>query len=117
MAVDITALRPINVEDLTGGTPRGNPLTLGEHVAAVSGSAAGKKNENLRNVGPSVEYRLVDQAGQAHEFMNYMLPVQLDGARSEEHPSELQSPMRNSYAVFCLKKTNKNYHQLPNQLR
>src|SRR3546814_4918318 len=24
--------------------------------------------------------------------------------RSEEHPSELQSPMRISYAVFCLKK-------------
>src|SRR3546814_9607855 len=27
-------------------------------------------------------------------------------ARSEEHPSELQSLMRNSYAVFCLKKKN-----------
>jgi len=79
MQVEITALRPINVEDLTGGTPRGNGLTLGEHVASVSGSAAGKKNENLRNVGPSVEYRLIDQAGQAHEFMNYMLPVELDG--------------------------------------
>src|SRR3546814_8401111 len=26
--------------------------------------------------------------------------------RSEEHTSELQSLMRNSYAVFCLKKTN-----------
>src|SRR3546814_5923446 len=26
--------------------------------------------------------------------------------RSEEHPSELQSLMRNSYAVFCLKKKN-----------
>src|SRR3546814_9044646 len=33
--------------------------------------------------------------------------------RSEEHTSELQSPMRTSYAVFCLKKTNhatNNYH-------
>src|SRR3546814_6038751 len=29
-------------------------------------------------------------------------------SRSEEHPSELQSLMRNSYAVFCLK-TQKNY--------
>src|SRR3546814_5649058 len=29
------------------------------------------------------------------------------GLRSEEHTSELQSLMRNSYAVFCLKKTNK----------
>src|SRR3546814_5783072 len=27
--------------------------------------------------------------------------------RSEEHTSELQSLMRNSYAVFCLKKNNK----------
>src|SRR3546814_10697756 len=27
--------------------------------------------------------------------------------RSEEHTSELQSLMRNSYAVFCLNKTNK----------
>src|SRR3546814_2552380 len=32
----------------------------------------------------------------------------LIAARSEEHTSELQSLMRNSYAVFCLKKkTNK----------
>src|SRR3546814_10893518 len=33
-----------------------------------------------------------------------VLPVLLLG-RSEEHTSELQSLMRNSYAVFCLKKT------------
>src|SRR3546814_8697573 len=30
------------------------------------------------------------------------------GARSEEHTSELQSLMRNSYAVFCLKKKTTN---------
>src|SRR3546814_1828807 len=30
--------------------------------------------------------------------------------RSEEHTSELQSLMRISYAVFCLKKNNKNHH-------
>src|SRR3546814_10086721 len=32
--------------------------------------------------------------------------------RSEEHTSELQSLMRISYAVFCLKKKNKSYKQL-----
>src|SRR3546814_2303365 len=32
--------------------------------------------------------------------------------RSEEHTSELQSLMRISYAVFCLKKKNKNLYQL-----
>src|SRR3546814_19224672 len=30
-----------------------------------------------------------------------------DGRRSEEHTSELQSLMRNSYAVFCLQKKKK----------
>src|SRR3546814_5198568 len=32
-------------------------------------------------------------------------------SRSEEHTSELQSLMRNSYAVFCLKKKRKNQYQ------
>src|SRR3546814_1759185 len=32
------------------------------------------------------------------------LGLEPDGARSEEHTSELQSLMRISYAVFCLKK-------------
>src|SRR3546814_9832672 len=35
------------------------------------------------------------------------------GSRSEEHTSELQSLMRISYAVFCLKKKNDTYKQTP----
>src|SRR3546814_2465364 len=35
-------------------------------------------------------------------------PVLVHGARSEEHTSELQSLMRISYAVFCLKKKKQN---------
>lgn len=80
MGIEVTAMRPINVEDLTRGDPKGADQSFAEHVASVAGSAAGKKNENLRNVGPSVEYKLIDDAGQAHEFQNYMLPVELDGA-------------------------------------
>src|SRR3546814_1301 len=39
-------------------------------------------------------------------------PVELEAeeSRSEEHTSELQSLMRISYAVFCLKKKNKTYN-------
>src|SRR3546814_5250261 len=33
-------------------------------------------------------------------------------SRSEEHTSELQSLMRISYAVFCLKKKKKNKHNI-----
>src|SRR3546814_10044826 len=37
------------------------------------------------------------------------LPIRAFGeTRSEEHTSELQSLMRNSYAVFCLKKKQHN---------
>src|SRR3546814_16843791 len=35
----------------------------------------------------------------------------LSGERSEEHTSELQSLMRISYAVFCLKKKKKNQNK------
>src|SRR3546814_6824075 len=40
-----------------------------------------------------------DLAGVAQQLV-----VELEEARSEEHTSELQSLMRISYAVFCLKK-------------
>src|SRR3546814_5766472 len=35
------------------------------------------------------------------------------GVRSEEHTSELQSLMRTSYAVFCLKKKKKKHREKP----
>src|SRR3546814_9254818 len=47
-----------------------------------------------------VRPRLEDEAG----------PAEHRGNRSEEHTSELQSLMRISYAVFCLKKINKYKH-------
>src|SRR3546814_6701118 len=45
------------------------------------------------------------------EFLSFQWPegrskCHFAGARSEEHTSELQSLMRISYAVFCLKKKN-----------
>src|SRR3546814_7603392 len=48
-------------------------------------------------------------AGTAEHEIPGILPIFL---RSEEHTSELQSLMRISYAVFCLKKKNNKYTQL-----
>src|SRR3546814_8397831 len=51
-----------------------------------------------------IEARPVVGDPQHHRFL---VPGEVDldtVARSEEHPSELQSLMRISYAVFCLKK-------------
>src|SRR3546814_1342898 len=47
---------------------------------------------------PSVEFRLEQIGGARHR------QDEDEGDRSEEHTSELQSLMRISYAVFCLKK-------------
>src|SRR3546814_7689153 len=46
--------------------------------------------------------------------LRYGLPVGL--LRSEEHTSELQSLMRISYAVFCLKKKRHNKHMTHNHM-
>src|SRR3546814_8294214 len=52
----------------------------------------------------------VDGGGQGYAFRGALnVPIVRDqlAIRSEEHTSELQSLMRNSYAVFCLQKKNK----------
>src|SRR3546814_6394448 len=46
------------------------------------------------------------QIGFAADNLNYDGDSEVVVARSEEHTSELQSLMRISYAVFCLKKKN-----------
>src|SRR3546814_5034947 len=51
--------------------------------------------------------RLLDVERQALGLLQQAPAVRQRGARSEEHTSELQSLMRISYAVFCLKKKNK----------
>lgn len=80
LAIEFTALRVINVEDLGTGEPP-QPMAVIDHVASVAGSAAAARNENLRNVGPSVQYRIIGADGQSYEYTNYMLPMELDGSR------------------------------------
>src|SRR3546814_5568231 len=50
-------------------------------------------------------------AGSGVHCMGVGLPLHIDpvSVRSEEHTSELQSLMRISYAVFCLKKKNRSH--------
>src|SRR3546814_7805255 len=65
-----------------------------EFLAAVARRAVTRPPHRVRNADRDADQHLV--AG--------LMPV----GRSEEHTSELQSLMRISYAVFCLKKKNKN---------
>ncbi|RTL40874.1 MAG: cytochrome c biogenesis protein ResB [Burkholderiales bacterium] len=83
--LELDGLRVINVENLAGsdGSASGadvRKVDLGERLSQHLGSGAkGGGDKVLHNVGPSFSYKLRDAAGQAREFNNYMLPVELEG--------------------------------------
>jgi cytochrome c biogenesis protein len=85
LTLEYTALRVINVENFaSGGSMGGSGADVRKvdlHQAIDSRLGAANKTvtqKELRNVGPSVSYKLRDSAGQAREFHNYMLPVKTD---------------------------------------
>lgn len=86
--LEFTGLRVINVENFGKDGPasaEGTDVRKVDLRRAVDGidnrlGAANKTTtkKELRNVGPSVSYKLRDAAGQAREYQNYMLPVRMD---------------------------------------
>src|SRR3546814_4260534 len=81
---DPRACRPV------AGTVRGADRRPGGHAPEL-----GERPAAAGRAGPSAPLPDREAADDRH------------GDRSEEHTSELQSLMRISYAVFCLKKTKK----------
>src|SRR3546814_10258153 len=86
----------------------------GARVRVVDGAKA-----RARAGEAGADYVLEDQIGhllrRAHQRHAAIFLANI-GDRSEEHTSELQSLMRISYAVFCLKKKNNKYTQQIRQL-
>ncbi|MDE2119477.1 MAG: cytochrome c biogenesis protein ResB [Betaproteobacteria bacterium] len=86
LRLELTGFRAINVENLNAGSKpvagagKGRSLFGGidRHLGAAVDT---KASDHPTNVGPAVIYKLRDSAGQAHEFFNYMLPIELDGMR------------------------------------
>lgn len=71
--LEFTDFRPFNIENMGGDiAPAGD--TMG-----VFGGSSVSDNKHLRNVGPSFQFKLRDARGQAREFSNYMLPLELNG--------------------------------------
>ncbi|RYX94303.1 MAG: cytochrome c biogenesis protein ResB [Comamonadaceae bacterium] len=89
LTLEYTALRVINVENFAEGAgaagPGGAVDVRGVDLRKAIGDRMGAANKTreqkeLRNVGPSISYKLRDSSGQAREFHNYMLPVQVDSS-------------------------------------
>lgn len=86
--IEWSGFRPFNVENMT---PNGTDVravntgkTFNEKFSAdldkhLGSAAKNTNNKDLKNVGPSVQYKLRDKTGQAREFHNYMQPVLVDG--------------------------------------
>src|SRR3546814_10239845 len=70
------------------------------HVAAVGKRAI----EHLGRIGHPAQHLGDGSIFKVGELYAFELEAVIDMHRSEEHTSELQSLMRISYAVFCLKK-------------
>jgi cytochrome c biogenesis protein len=80
MTLEFTGLRVINVENMSnpneGTDVRKVDLRASLDAQLGAANKSGTKKE-LRNIGPSISYKLRDSAGQAREFNNYMLPVEM----------------------------------------
>ena len=115
-SVEWSGFRPFNVENVSLNNDAravAKGQSLNEQLTATLGKASGSAgkhagNKDLKNVGPSVQYKLRDQTGQAREFMNYMQPVTLEGSQVylagvRSSPSEafrfLRIPADDAYSV------------------
>jgi len=85
--IEWSGFRPFNVENTAANGQDVRAVNAGKTFneklsASIDqrlGSAANtKKSKDLKNVGPSVQYKLRDKTGQAREYSNYMLSVKLD---------------------------------------
>lgn len=80
--VEFGDFKKFNVQDFSeeeeepGKKEPGFLESLNKKLEAGTSSTAKK---NLRNVGPSYQYKLRDEQGQAHEYHNYMQPMQIEG--------------------------------------
>ncbi|WP_414652230.1 cytochrome c biogenesis protein ResB [Ideonella sp.] len=83
LQLEVTGLKVINVENLADAGAKSTDVRKVDLVGALDkhlGAGVNPdKTKTLRNIGPAVTYLLRDAAGQAREFHNYMLPVELDG--------------------------------------
>jgi cytochrome c biogenesis protein len=83
--IEWSGFRPFNVENMgqNGQDLRAvdTKKSFNERLDKQLGSATKNANsKDLKNVGPSVQYKLRDKTGQAREYHNYMQPVLIDGA-------------------------------------
>ena len=82
--LEITGFKAINVENMgnVAGNEKPQVDPFKQHVASVLSPAVNLgKTTDLRNIGPSINYKLRDASGQAKEFHVYMLPVKIDQNR------------------------------------
>ena len=86
LRLEFTGLRTINVENFAGqGSSATDVRAVDLRQNIESRLGAGHKTatkKELRNIGPSVSYKLRDAAGQAREYNNYMLPVDMGDGQS-----------------------------------
>src|SRR3546814_4939174 len=88
-------------------------FAIGAHRQKRAKAIVANPLDDVPGIGPARKRALLMHFGTARAVREAALEdlEKAPGIRSEEHTSELQSLMRISYAVFCLKKKNQTYKQ------
>jgi cytochrome c biogenesis protein len=74
--VEFTEFRKFNIEDFAKASENGSMLkNMGQFLQSGSNKSVTK---DMRNVGPSFQFKIRDTQGQAREFFNYMQAIQLE---------------------------------------
>src|SRR3546814_5684908 len=88
-----------------GDAQRSAVAHVGPRPGHAAGRMAGHEVDGEAQAAQFDRFAVVDDAVDVHwRVEDLVAEVDIVAARSEEHTSELQSLMRISYAVFCLKK-------------
>src|SRR3546814_4772057 len=94
------------------------PFPLTDALLSIGGSFGGRLPAAMRNVGRDLKRTMpFPRQGAEHTGENMIHGNEKAAFRSEEHTSELQSLMRISYAVFCLKKKKQTETQINKHIR
>nr|WP_314900777.1 cytochrome c biogenesis protein ResB [uncultured Deefgea sp.] len=72
--LEIGDLRPFNIETLDKPAGDNSAVAVNQFQTALASAQSVKSDKNLRNLGPTIQFKVRDNAGQAVEYQNYMQP-------------------------------------------
>lgn len=79
-SLELGSFRAFNIENMATDAPESEAGALSRLEKHLGSGARSPTRKDMQNVGPSIQFKLRDSAGQAREYQNFMQPILQDGA-------------------------------------